>query len=331
MPSFGSDAIDDALDDDLVELDDEPDARDSETIPKTHDRRNADHQRSSTGEVTIGDCARVANEARRRHGMDSVDLEVCAAVAAGEYESVPAALDARRDPQPSVEATETVVESTETAEAVSGFDNGGARTPGQARDGHDPDVEVDVPGEKVREAKLKALFEARDRVRQFRAESAERGFKMQSQIGDRDARDRVVTYAEELEPLLSRSRVGRQLYTELSLGEIELDDVQPPDPPGRGTGTRDRVIEVDPVEVVGIKGFLETGPVVRETVEYTRSNRGVLPGTSTETETLATPVPSEISSRAYRALNGYLEEIGLDLDASHRGREVYGPSDDRTL
>jgi len=76
---------------------------------------------------------------------------------------------------------------------------------------------------------------------------------------------------------------------------------------------------VDPVEVVGIKGFLETGPVVRETVQYTKANPGVLPGTSTETETLATPVPSEISSRAYRALNGYLEEIGLDLDASHRG------------
>lgn len=321
MPSFGSDAIDDALDDDLVELDDEPDARDSETIPKTHGGGNANQQRSSTSELTIGDCMKVVRQAKERHNIDRVPLEVAERVASGEYESVPAALDARRDPEPPVTPVETVGEA-DGAESrpAAGFDSD-THAPGQAVDDHTPEVEIDAPADAVDQEKIRVLFAEREKVRTFRAEAAERGYKLQNQLGERTARElralglrqRVIAYAEELEPLLARTGAGRYLYTDLRLGEIDVGAVDVSDGPGL-----DDEIKPEPVPVVGIKGYLETGPVVRETVEYTREREGVLPGSETVTRTLAEPVPTEISSRAYRALNGYVEEMGLDLDASKR-------------
>lgn len=155
--------------------------------------------------------------------------------------------------------------------------------------------------------RLKSIHEARRRVieQQQKVDQARLERNISERLGNTAIRRAVEGYILELEPLMKgdETDVSEDYWSGVDLGKFQL-------PNGKI-----RAYE-------GVGSLLDEDELI--TVNWEEAVDSPLAGQSTEQKSATVQIPRGILMTAYRALNQFVSEIGLDLDLKKDETETYG-------
>jgi len=176
---------------------------------------------------------------------------------------------------------------------------------------------VDVD-EIVRQERVRAIFDARRECREARTEAKDH--KRAGYVADARAiyRDRLEAYVREVESLCSQTPEGRQLWNQRNFGEIDITPTVEDAP-----GDTDLVRLQDGTfvhsapdgrmrQVEGLSALFELSPPIpaRFEVQVAQGRDR----TVVKTLQIDRDIPIAVLDQMFGAVNGYLAEIGFDID-----------------
>jgi hypothetical protein len=93
-----------------------------------------------------------------------------------------------------------------------------------------------------------------------------------------------------------------------------------------------RLLRGDEIEIRCVRDYIDAGsPITATWVVEGLPTHVYNPDAETRRDRVETPPPREISARVYRQCSGVLSAAGMGVDVSEHGRDTFGPSDDKTL
>jgi len=200
-----------------------------------------------------------------------------------------------------------------------------------ADNGSELEVEAVDVDDIVRQERIRAIFEAKQECREVRhkAENAAAEDAAATRPAATHFRHAVESFARETETLFSRTRRGREYWTEYDFGTVVLQpDTYLKDTargtkqylPRPGEDSNDRVVSGDlPAERLNISGlnslFETESPIVRE-MDVPVAGYGDWSGKGHDLCTVTTrdQIDFRILDQMYATINAYLSHIGLGVE-----------------
>lgn len=173
---------------------------------------------------------------------------------------------------------------------------------------HDIDVEAVDIDEAVNQARLNALEDARENVRERREMAQLRlAGDQYDRMGLVAFRSALETYAREAEALLRHTETGRHYWTERHFGHM----IYP----------TDEADIRDPNPVEGLDTLFETENPATFEMETITESPGLNRGNTIETIEVEQQIPFGILDEMYATINQYLSEIGIDIELTDETNE----------
>lgn len=177
----------------------------------------------------------------------------------------------------------------------------------------------------VRSRRLRAIFDAKSECREIRR-------KVQTLASDdRKAtysatshyRHALETYVREVESLFSQTEAGRRYWTAYDFGELHVSPAVEYTPSRRRSGGQTRILAKtgshlaeDPperqIDVTGLNSLFELPSPITFDAECMIQNSTRKP--TRETVRVETQVDFQTLDEMYAVVNGYLAELGLDIE-----------------
>lgn len=172
---------------------------------------------------------------------------------------------------------------------------------------------VDDPSDLKQRRRIEALLRARERVAEQSRKALD--FQAKGQVGDTLAR-RMVRQAVE-EYALESEHVIRSHLPNVPRGETPNFEDRPKKQEAAWYVWNDVELgaldmNTDVKEFRGLHSFVEAPRVIEET--WTETTGNPVGGAETSTHRATHEIPMEVSKRAYRALNYFWHQVGMDIE-----------------
>jgi len=176
----------------------------------------------------------------------------------------------------------------------------------------------------VRSQRLRAIFDAKATCADVRrrAENATSDDRRATYKANSHYRHAVETYAREAEPLFSRTEKGRRYWTHHDFGTVTIspstEHRTTADGPRRFLAETGQKLVGDPpsdhISMNGINALFSVGSPVTRQMECSVAGRRRGSGATLAVVTVEQQVPFSVVDDVYAVINGYLAELGLDIE-----------------
>lgn len=168
----------------------------------------------------------------------------------------------------------------------------------------DVDLEAEDPSDTIQRARITSVLEARERVRQKKAESrdlVEFG-EIRPEGKDRIIRDAVEDYIRELRWLMKSTETEEDYLKEINLGDVSM-----------ATKT---------VQFRGLLSILQAPKPLQDS--WTETELDEYEGRQSAERSVSKPIPERILLNAFDACNMFCEEVGLDIKLQRATDPIFG-------
>ncbi|MDR9382476.1 MAG: hypothetical protein RI560_12510, partial [Natronomonas sp.] len=170
----------------------------------------------------------------------------------------------------------------------------------------------------VRSQRVRSLFNAREECRRVRTDQIiESASGRAMATGPTAYRTVLESYVREAEALFSQTDAGQRYWSEYDFGTFEIVDLVESGSIYKIPGTEKRVLrppEGNTVHVRGLNSLFELGNPVEIAFDAIVPHPGLNRGEKPERTNAAAQIPQHILDKMFAATNGYLSEIGLDIE-----------------
>lgn len=185
---------------------------------------------------------------------------------------------------------------------------------------------VDVD-EIVRRRRMRSIFDAKEDCQEARTKAHNNKAVGDLEVARIVFRGALETYVREVEPLFSQTEQGRRYWTDYDFGELVVSPtVETEQSKRRGGGTRRTLAKTGseiagevPSErfaLTGLKSLFELPSPITFEARCRVKSSGFSGGYSSDSITVKRHLPVGKLDEMYAVTNGYLGEIGLDIEVS---------------